>query len=181
MKLNDTQEFVKVLAIAIIAGFAGISMLQKLSDNLLQKVEAVNQEVKTLKLHERTNEFIRTANFYFDNNQYEEAIIDYDHALKIDPKNTNALIAKGVTLKRLGRVDSAFDVVENILKIYPDNQKALYNRACYGNLLKHNRTEVLNDLKKTCALSSEFKQFALNDPDFEDLHDDKEFKKITEN
>ena len=43
-KIQEPEEFIKIIALAVLAGFAGISLLQKLSDNLLNKIRSNAEE-----------------------------------------------------------------------------------------------------------------------------------------
>ena len=199
-KLNEAGEFLKVLAIAIVSGFGGISVLQNLSDNLLksieekvdQQVERVDQldeqveliklqeQIESIKHQERISEFVRTADFYTDNQKYEEALMFYNQALTIDPKNPKALINKGAVLKRMGKVQEAYDIVNQIIDRDPNHQKAWYNRACYGCLLGHDKADVIRDLQKAISLFPQYKVIAANDQDFSRLINEPEFNSLTE-
>ena len=57
--------------------------------------------------------------------RFEEAISDYDKALKIDPQNIDVLINKGLSLYNLGKNTDAITYFDKVLTIDPSNTFAL--------------------------------------------------------
>jgi tetratricopeptide (TPR) repeat protein len=69
------------------------------------------------------------------NEQAEEAIASYDHALKIKPDKHEAWYKQGNALLDLGRFEEAIASYDHALKIKPDKHEAWYNRGVVlGNL-----------------------------------------------
>ncbi len=60
----------------------------------------------------------------------EEALAEYEAALKIRPKKYAALVGKGYLLAIMGENQQALEVYEKILSSTPDDSVALYNHAC---------------------------------------------------
>ena len=108
------------------------------------------------------------ANNCLENEDFSESIQFYDLILKIDPKNTSALIDKGTTLQILGRIKLAIRCFNKALNISPDNVDALINKgsalhsskkyldavACYDTALK---------IDKKCSMALAYKGLSLGE------------------
>jgi tetratricopeptide (TPR) repeat protein len=65
------------------------------------------------------------ANSFHELGKFQEAIVWYDKALAIDPKNVDVLTAKGLTLYNLQKYQEAIVWIDKALAIDPDNAYAL--------------------------------------------------------
>lgn len=72
-------------------------------------------------------ENVDLANFLFDNQRYEEALIYYLQALQIDPNQPDVLVDAGVSYFNLKKLDEARTYFEKALKIDSQHLNALYN------------------------------------------------------
>ena len=70
-----------------------------------------------------------TANNFYDNQKYDEAIQYYDKVLAINPSAVGALNSKGLALDHLQRYDEALQSFDKALEIDPSNPKALDGKA----------------------------------------------------
>ena len=70
-----------------------------------------------------------TANNFYDNQKYEEALQFYDKVLAIDPSSVNALNSKGLALDHLQRYDEAVQTFDKALSINPSSVNALNNKG----------------------------------------------------
>ena len=70
-----------------------------------------------------------TANNFYDNQKYEEALQYYDKVLAIDPSSVNALNSKGLALDHLQRYDEAVQTFDKALSINPSSVNALNNKG----------------------------------------------------
>jgi tetratricopeptide (TPR) repeat protein len=70
-----------------------------------------------------------TANNFYDNQKYEEALQYYDKVLAIDPSSVNALNSKGLALDHLQRYDEAVQTFDKALAIDPSSVNALNNKG----------------------------------------------------
>jgi len=61
--------------------------------------------------------------------KYQEALNCYDEALKINPKDPDALVNKSDALLKLGRYQEALRYAEEALKMNPQDFTAWYNKA----------------------------------------------------
>ncbi len=58
-------------------------------------------------------------------NRHEEAIVWYDKALKVAPKDTDSLGNKGISLYRMKRYTEALELFNTVLSISPNDKIAL--------------------------------------------------------
>ena len=63
---------------------------------------------------ESLEEFLEEAEEFFDEENYEEAIIYYDKVLEIEPTNPDALFSKSLALEKLGQLEESFSNLEKI-------------------------------------------------------------------
>lgn len=179
--LSTPQELFKALAISLLSGFCGISALNKLSNNFLDKIETVSVGLDNIKELEKSKEYSDRGWFYTDHEKFSSALIYFDQALNIHPENSSAFIGKAYVLKRQGNIQDAFDLMGQLIKVSPEESAAYYNRSCYGYLLKQDKALVLKDLSKAINLFPGCKAMALEDPDFGELRNDPEFKQMVNN
>ena len=71
--------------------------------------------------------------------EYQEAMIEYQEALRINPRDVDTLVFLGNTLLNQGKADEAFSYYERALEINPDNPEAHVNLAVI--LANRGRTE----------------------------------------
>jgi tetratricopeptide (TPR) repeat protein len=128
--------------------------------------------------------------------RYPEAntVLERAHKLDINENNIDALVNKGLALDYLGEINKALNreylskhkeavsLYEKALNIDPKNVFALYSEACsYALQGKADKSFVdlaLDKLEKVTKLSSEHKEKAQKDPDFEELRTNGKFKRI---
>ena len=67
------------------------------------------------------------GNDSFDQEKFEESLIAYNLALKIDPRNKYAMVGRGASLGVLGKHEEALKTFESALKIDPNYDTALRN------------------------------------------------------
>ena len=70
-----------------------------------------------------------TANNFYNNQKYDEALQYFDKALTIDPSSVNALNNKGTALDHLKRYNEALQFYDKALSIDPSSVNALNNKA----------------------------------------------------
>jgi tetratricopeptide (TPR) repeat protein len=79
----------------------------------------------------------------------------------------------------LGKYDEAINSCDKAIELAPKWADPLYNRAC-AYARKGDKTNALADLKKAIELQPSFKAEAVKEACFKNLHDDPDFKKLTE-
>jgi tetratricopeptide (TPR) repeat protein len=76
---------------------------------------------------EGISENINLGNFLFDNHQYEQALVYYKKAIKLDNKNTDVIVDAGVSYFNLKNFEQAIHYFKNALELNPNHPNALYN------------------------------------------------------
>ncbi len=69
------------------------------------------------------------GNAYFDKRQYDQAIQDYDRAIKLKPSYVNAFINRGRAYRYKRQYDRAIEDFSQAIKLNPKNAQALSNRG----------------------------------------------------
>jgi tetratricopeptide (TPR) repeat protein len=60
---------------------------------------------------------------------YEDAIVNYDKAIEINPSHVSAWNNKGIALSRLKRYENAINCYDKAIEINPNHANACYNKA----------------------------------------------------
>ena len=180
--IGKLDVFIKIFAISILGGFSGIALLKLLSSKLLDQVKnqlaEVDMKVTSLEDIQLSEEQREMGRYVALKGGYSSALVHYEEALKINPKNKEALLNKASALKDSGKVEEALKIVKTALDLDPIYARAFYNRSCYKALLSKPIKEVLDDLNKAISLQIVFKKLAIKEDDFESVKDDEEFKNV---
>ncbi|XVN42239.1 MAG: tetratricopeptide repeat protein [Candidatus Rickettsia vulgarisii] len=79
---------------------------------------------------------LKSASEYCDNGyelyllgKYEEAIVELNKVIALDPKNIEVYILKGITLTNLGKYEEAIVEYNKAIKLDPDNPLPYYSRS----------------------------------------------------
>tara|TARA_B100000315_G_scaffold242702_1_gene265187 strand:- start:115 stop:933 length:819 start_codon:yes stop_codon:yes gene_type:complete len=112
-------------------------------------------------------------------NKYPDAIKEFSKAINEDKNNIRSLNGKANALHIMKRYEEAKSLYEKALRIYPD-ANIYYNYACVLALLGTDKSVVLDNFKK--ALRSGFTDIAhaKSDPELVSVHNQEEFKNLTE-
>jgi tetratricopeptide (TPR) repeat protein len=81
--------------------------------------------------------------------------------------------------KRIGRIDQAIEDLQKAEEVAPDEAVVPYNLACYWSLVG-NKDQALNHLSRAIAMDPNFRDLINNEPDFDPLRSDPEFRALTE-
>lgn len=99
---------------------------------------------------------IERGRLYSVSGQYQNAISDYDKAIKYadnDPSNKAiAFVRKGIALTGLGKPEEALKAVNKGIAIKPNSYRGYMERASVLRILKRDE-EAISDLKKSIALN----------------------------
>jgi tetratricopeptide (TPR) repeat protein len=72
---------------------------------------------------------IQKGSEMLNTSRYEEALVSFDHVLKIDPRSVDALNGKALVLNQLGEYEEAITWFDKALEINPDFTNALNNKG----------------------------------------------------
>ena len=185
---GDPGVALQIVAISVVSGFSGRSMMARLSkqmlhqiDQLFNKVEELDSGLGKMRRFSKSAQFTDLADFYKSQGNYQMASEFYSRALDVDEENVGALLNQAYVLKRIGgpkNLEMALRHVDRALAVDPTNERALYNRACYLALLGSESSEVVRALRAAVKVSYYYSEVALQDSDFDAYRDDQQFKDI---
>jgi len=98
-------------------------------------------------------------------------------AAKGSPHDVGIHLAIGWCQKRCDRLDLAIESLQTALKSEPQNSLVLYNLSCYFSL-DGKKTEALKHLVTALEIAPHFNEMIDEEPDFDSIRSDPEFKKI---
>ena len=75
------------------------------------------------------SDLIKYGGEMLNSSRYEEALVSFDRALKIDSRSVEALNGKGLVLNQLGEYEEAITWLDKSLEIDPDFTNALNNKG----------------------------------------------------
>jgi len=70
-------------------------------------------------VNQKAQKFMLKGDSLIEKGKYEEALLCYEEAVSIDPKDPGLWNKKGITLRSLGRYDEAVECFNKSLKISP--------------------------------------------------------------
>jgi hypothetical protein len=96
--------------------------------------------------------------------EYEEAVVSFDRALKIQPWNDAVWTARGFVLDILGRYEEAIDSYDRALRIKPDYCEAWYNRGIALKKLERYQEAITSfdqalKIKPDYTIAREYKEY----------------------
>lgn len=156
------QSVVLVASVALAAGFAGQTLLKRVSDTLLQqfsiqtdkKLAAAEEQIALeRKLRDMDSTILRAGTKVRDGDlglavQMLEPILSDSDAPKLFLARAHGIIANAK--KKTGLLDEAVNHVDEAHRLSPDDYRFLFNRACYRWTLSHDAIdEVLQDLSQS--------------------------------
>ena len=89
---------------------------------------------------------------FFMENKWEKALKEYDHAITLDPTNTDVLVLKARVNLMLGNLKAALAVCDSVIEIDGNHTAALYYR-CFA--INNERKEIIKELKRIDRFCSE--------------------------
>jgi Tfp pilus assembly protein PilF len=79
---------------------------------------------------------------YYELEEYEEAIKNYDRALELNPDNANIYSNKSIVYRSMKRYEDAFKSLDCAIKLKPDLAAAYSNRGLVHSELKQYKTAI---------------------------------------
>jgi len=110
--------------------------------------------------------------------KYQDACKAFDRSLKLNPSRTDVWGMKASSLSKIGQFDEAIAIMNQRIEVGPEVAENFYNRACLY-CLKGDKSNALIDLKKAFIMNPELKEWAKQDADLNNLHENEDFKKLT--
>jgi tetratricopeptide (TPR) repeat protein len=111
--------------------------------------------------------------------QHAEAIIVLEQAADLSPSNIHVWLALGWCRKRTGRLDLAISALERAEEVSPEEAIVQYNLACNWSLAGK-KQRALAYLSRAIAIDSNYRDLIGEEPDFDPIRSDPEFRALTE-
>lgn len=111
--------------------------------------------------------------------RYSDAIAPLEQAADLQPSNLRIWLALGWCRKRTGRLDLAIEALERAEEVAPDEAVVPYNLACYWSLAGK-KDQALTYLSRAIAMDPEFRERIHDEPDFDPIRSDPEFRSLSE-
>ncbi len=109
--------------------------------------------------------------------RYVQAIEALETSWDLDQANIHTCLALGWCFKRTGHVGLAIEAMQKALSIDRSSGIVHYNMACYLALLQQTKLAVIH-LSTAFEISTRFRDLVHNEPDFDGIRTDPEFKAI---
>lgn len=110
--------------------------------------------------------------------RYREAIPVLKAAADKAPSKLNVHLALGWCYKRVGRIESAIEALQEALEDNLEEAILHYNLACYFSLAGH-RELALSHLSQALSLDGSYRDLIGREADFDSIRSDPEFQAIT--
>ena len=110
--------------------------------------------------------------------RYQEALFPLERSADLIPDDIHVWLALGWCYKRTGQLSKAIEALEHAAEVDPGEAIIHYNLACYWSLAR-NRTQALRYLAHALEIDSNFREVVIDEPDFQTLRQDPEFKLLT--
>lgn len=189
--MSNLDEQIKVIAISVLSGFAGVRLLTSMSSQLLDKISSVDERLDNIEYKDNVDGLIADGRFHMKNAEeekesgvvraeLEKSLVAFEEALDIDPKNEAATIEVAKVYRRMNKLSKAIMILQEYVVINPKSSRAYYNMACYKTLSMVDKDKVVADLNKAISLSERYKRLIMLDKDFKIFKDDEDFKKLCE-
>lgn len=130
--------------------------------SVYEGVKAIILDKKKSKRAEKYSNQSEDANIYinrglsmFNLDQYSEAIVDFDLAIRIFPDHADAYFYRGKAKYLLKHYNEALEDFDQVIRIYPDNADAYFYRGKTKYLLKH-YNEAIKDYDQAIRMNPDF-------------------------
>ncbi|OHB74817.1 MAG: hypothetical protein A2W31_10210 [Planctomycetes bacterium RBG_16_64_10] len=110
--------------------------------------------------------------------RHDEAVLWLQHAAEQTPDDIHVLLALGWCYKRTDRVKQAIEVLNRALEIDADAAIVYYNLACYWSLAGDKR-RTLKYLAQAIDMDATYRDYVHDEPDFDSVRDDPDFRALT--
>ncbi len=113
-------------------------------------------------------DYLRLGGLYYEAGEYDKALLTYTRALRYFRSDAKILNNIGSVLLAKGEMEKAVGYFVQANRVSGDFVEPLYNMACaYAKM--GNEAEAVSSLKKAYKMNPDVMQWALQDPDLEEL------------
>lgn len=111
--------------------------------------------------------------------RYKEALDAYQRAYEKAPENLTTLMGMAWCHKRTDQLSLAITIMEEAYQSHSEEPVVLYNLSCYF-ALAGDKTNALSWLGRSLRMESKLIKLIEEEPDFDSLRSDKDFKFVVE-
>jgi len=98
-----------------------------------------------------SDSYFKTGNDDMVKENYDDAIVNYDKAIELNPSFTSAWNNKGIALSRLKRYEDAIKCYDKVIEIDPNHANAWYNKAKAFRDMGQSRLDKANEDRTRAA------------------------------
>lgn len=188
---NDIWAILRILAVSIIAGVGGKTVLGLLRTRFERELGEVDKRLSEAENREKGISYysrMGTANSLLIQGDFHSALEIFRSLQEDDPTRHEGYIGQAAALKRIAQeefedneterlrfLDMAIEKTSEAIRKAPDNAQGYYNRACYTVLRQFDIQDVLADLRRSIELRASYKQMARRDRDFAEIRENQLF------
>lgn len=111
--------------------------------------------------------------------RFHEAVVALEQASDLIPSKLDVWLALGWCRKRTGRLDLAIEALERAEEVSPGEALIQYNLACYWSLAGK-KQRALKYLQRAISTDAHFRDLIGDEPDFDPIRSDPEFRALIE-
>jgi len=132
--INVSPKNIKLIVVIAVIGFFGFLLILMIigfatgnEDSSSISQEIAIDENRELLSTDPTNidALTNLGNSFYENGQYDSAMIYYERVLKIDSKNSSGLYNKGLVYYQKKDYQKSMDILRQCISLYPDNTDAI--------------------------------------------------------
>ncbi|MEZ5194860.1 MAG: tetratricopeptide repeat protein [Bacteroidales bacterium] len=120
-------------------------------DPVLERLDELNREIRTDSLN--SDAFKERAIFYYENEEYNEALKDIVSALEIDSTKAEYFVVISDVYLGLGKLNLSVMALDKAIELDPDNTKA-YLRMAENSIIFRDYKKALDYIDKVIQLNS---------------------------
>jgi tetratricopeptide (TPR) repeat protein len=177
---NSAQSIIRLFGFGVLTGFAGLTILEKLSYDLLK--QKIDKQISSIEYKQSISNISEKANYHLGKNDYDLALGYFREILSLDRDNEDAKIGIAISLnyKDPSNHIEPISLLNQVIEKNNKNDRAFYNRACIKslNISSFNISEVVSDLRSAVTINEYFLGKAKIDPDFYSIKEHPDFQKV---
>lgn len=187
---GDSSTYPLLVSVCFLAGVFGRLFVHEAGRRMIREAldRATNAEEQVERLAGTSSmTYVLESREQYKEGRFTEAIETADKALSLDPTNVRAMNCKARALKKLGRVEEAWTIMEQASAMPRGTDQSsrenygviLYNKICYSLLLNRiSEQDAIRALRDSFVLFPRGRTIAQTDEDLASLRRNDEFLRL---